>query len=75
VPCECNPSNHPNTKSKRGQAALPASVTRLATRPPSPRGGKGQGQVDGRHRKVGVRVSSADWFSPAMRDSVLVPSR
>ena len=29
---------------------------------PSPRGGKQQGQVDGRHREAGVRVSSADWF-------------
>ena len=29
---------------------------------PSPRGVKQQGQVDGRQREAGVRVSSDDWF-------------
>ena len=34
----------------------------LSAREVSPRGGKRQGQVDGRHQEAGVRVSSADWF-------------
>jgi hypothetical protein len=46
VDCECDLSDNPNTKPKRGQ--LPANVTCLASQT-NQKGGKLQGQVDGRH--------------------------
>ena len=45
----------------------------MTTRTPSPRGGKQQGQVDGRHREAGVRISSADWFKAGVARQLVGP--
>jgi hypothetical protein len=51
-------SDHPDTKPKRGQSALPASVTRLATQTASPRGANGKVELTAGTRGRGAGLVS-----------------